>query len=431
MPLLEDDNCPTDPLSMDCALCGCSLEPLSESERQDHYDAHFEEESQQAGTSSGNVVAERASNSNDELDTKEENGLFWTSIHASKLKVPSNFTPGLIPILRKALHCSHYKGTTRRAALCHEGVYHIASQFLDRTYGCGYRNYMMACSALYEQQVIPQYHSLIEQHGSPGIKNLQALLERAWMDGFDEIGASQLKHKLKGTMKWIGTGELYTAFSYQGIPARLIDFPQSGGDAKVVTNWVTQYFFPEVTASNLNNALMGASPIVQTEKPPLVLQHQGHSRTIVGIEINRLGVPNLLVFDPAKRIPGPIRKQALSSLSSHLEPGETEELKGLQSNMVSGSPSVSSTGDIEGNSHAVESSRGKGIKGFLSTKPTVKSIINKSGDSDSSGILNLFRVSLSNLKKRDKYQILAFTLEPPLHDAERSARKIVRSEKVL
>jgi hypothetical protein len=93
---------------------------------------------------------------------------------------------------------------------------------------------MMACSALYEQQVIPQYHTLLEQHGSPGIKNLQGLLENAWADGkpsphdqtkdssywagFDEIGASQLKYKLRGTIKWIGTGELYTAFTYQGIP---------------------------------------------------------------------------------------------------------------------------------------------------------------------------------------------------------------------
>lgn len=36
--------------------------------------------------------------------------------------------------------------------------------------------------------------------------------------GYDSIGASQLKHKLVGTMKWIGTGELYTAFTYRGIP---------------------------------------------------------------------------------------------------------------------------------------------------------------------------------------------------------------------
>jgi hypothetical protein len=38
------------------------------------------------------------------------------------------------------------------------------------------------------------------------------------IEGFDEVGATQLKHKLIGTMKWIGTAELYTAYTYRGIP---------------------------------------------------------------------------------------------------------------------------------------------------------------------------------------------------------------------
>jgi len=48
-----------------------------------------------------------------------------------------------------------------------------------------YRNYMMACTALYEQQVMPQYFALLEQSGDggPGIRNLQELLERAWSEG--------------------------------------------------------------------------------------------------------------------------------------------------------------------------------------------------------------------------------------------------------
>lgn len=34
-------------------------------------------------------------------------------------------------------------------------------------------------------------------------------------------------------------------------------------------------------------------------KPPLYLQHQGHSRTIVGIEQHRDGYLTLIVFDPS------------------------------------------------------------------------------------------------------------------------------------
>jgi hypothetical protein len=65
---------------------------------------------------------------------------------------------------------------------------------------------------------------------------------------------------------------LISPLSYEYGSTRLIDFPESGEDPKVVTNWVAGYFFPEVTANSLNNALMGASPVIQTEKPPLVLQ---------------------------------------------------------------------------------------------------------------------------------------------------------------
>ncbi|KAG8821282.1 hypothetical protein FRC17_009883 [Serendipita sp. 399] len=76
----------------------------------------------------------------------------------------------------------------------------------------------MACTSLYEQQVIPQYFSLLEQDGGPGVRNLQDWLEKAWAEGFDPIGAEDLKGKLVGTRKWIGTAEIYTAFTYRGIP---------------------------------------------------------------------------------------------------------------------------------------------------------------------------------------------------------------------
>jgi hypothetical protein len=124
---------------MECAICGRPLEHLNESERQDHYDIHFsEDEPREAGTSaSADLAAIQPSKSKEELDIKEEIGQFWGIIQDPKIKKPSNFTPGLIPILRKVLRHSHYKGMTRRAALCHEGVWHIASQFLDTTYGCG------------------------------------------------------------------------------------------------------------------------------------------------------------------------------------------------------------------------------------------------------------------------------------------------------
>ena len=41
----------------------------------------------------------------------------------------------------------------------------------------------MACTALYEQDVVPQYSSLLDQGRGPGIRALQGVIERAWDDG--------------------------------------------------------------------------------------------------------------------------------------------------------------------------------------------------------------------------------------------------------
>lgn len=49
-----------------------------------------------------------------------------------------NLTPGLVPLLKKALWSTHSQGTTRRAALCYEGSVHISQEIWDKGWGCGY-----------------------------------------------------------------------------------------------------------------------------------------------------------------------------------------------------------------------------------------------------------------------------------------------------
>ncbi|KAG8958256.1 hypothetical protein FRC00_002899 [Tulasnella sp. 408] len=46
---------------------------------------------------------------------------------------------------------------------------------------------------------------------------------------------------------------------------------------------------------------------------PIILQHNGHSRTIVGYEMTRYDQTNLLIFDPARTIKEPLRNAALAS----------------------------------------------------------------------------------------------------------------------
>ncbi len=80
-----------------------------------------------------------------------------------------------------------------------------------------------------------------------------------------------------------------------------------------MTKWIVDYFDPVDSSTGkqfvsaltsekktVGDALRGASPVKVTDRMPLILQHQGHSRTIVGYEIAKNGTINLLTFDPAR-----------------------------------------------------------------------------------------------------------------------------------
>lgn len=54
------------------------------------------------------------------------------------------------------------------------------------------------------------------------------------------------------------------------------------------------------TATTVGERLLGARAVVVTDKPPIILQHKGHSRTVVGVEQVKNGVINLLTFDPGR-----------------------------------------------------------------------------------------------------------------------------------
>lgn len=169
----------------------------------------------------------------------------------------------------------------------------------------------MACTALMDQQVQPLYFPALDQPPPPGVLNLQQWIEDAWRAGFDAEGANDLKHKLVGTSKWIGTAELYVAFLFRGIPSRLVDFPHVSQSADAVVQWIVTYFteasrdaqqlrLQAGVKTSVDEALRGASPVMLTDRMPLVLQHKGHSRTIVGFERTKDGSVNLLCFDPSR-----------------------------------------------------------------------------------------------------------------------------------
>jgi Peptidase family C78 len=67
-------------------------------------------------------------------------------------------------------------------------------------------------------------------------------------------------------------------------------------------DWVKRYFdipSQDHPTASVQEKWRAATPVVITDRMPLVLQHQGHSRTIIGYEITKDGATNLLAFDPS------------------------------------------------------------------------------------------------------------------------------------
>ncbi|KAL1123488.1 hypothetical protein AAG570_002568 [Ranatra chinensis] len=181
-----------------------------------------------------------------------------------------------------------------RTLLC-TTVDHYASTYGDRGWGCGYRNMQMMLSCLvhhtgyneqlYKQWLVGRGEALPSRSAMPSISRLQQHIEWAWRQGFDTQGCEQLGAKLANTRKWIGATEVVTVLSSLRIRCQLIDFhrPTSpNGSHPELFSWVLDYF-----------------QAFDDFKPPLYLQHQGHSRTIIGVEQLRDGGVMLLVLDPS------------------------------------------------------------------------------------------------------------------------------------
>lgn len=90
------------------------------------------------------------------------------------------------------------------------------------------------------------------------------------------------------TTTWIGTTEVYALFASLGIRSTVFDFcsargagasrgASAGGEPHTALFQMVKRYFSAPTA-----ALADADVACQTGLPPLYLQHDGHSRTIVG-----------------------------------------------------------------------------------------------------------------------------------------------------
>ncbi|KAL6780045.1 hypothetical protein ACKKBF_B14635 [Auxenochlorella protothecoides x Auxenochlorella symbiontica] len=241
-------------------------------------------------------------------------------------------------------------------------VRHVPSTLEDVGWGCGWRNCQMLLSSTQtgDCQSTVCNQVLCQDDGSaalPDIPTLQCLLEAAWAAGFDPDGAAQLGHKVQGAKTWIGTTEIAVILRFLGVGARIIDFgvrahssagapphasfscdacgmaiiqgtryhslvlddydlcarchrqhgggpvgpfecvqpPPGSADRTAVQllNWAHTYFTEGGPKEGQARGLL------RTSRPPLYLQHQGHSRTVIGLLENAQGAQALLVLDPA------------------------------------------------------------------------------------------------------------------------------------
>ncbi|XP_068258673.1 zinc finger-containing ubiquitin peptidase 1 isoform X1 [Nyctibius grandis] len=226
-------------------------------------------------------------------------------------------TSGVIEAL-----CKYYQNENKdvKHVWLSTGVDHFHSSLGDRGWGCGYRNFQMLLSSLLQNSLyndclgarltrtmIPIkclfYHwNLLRKESEsfsvpdttliPSIPKIQSMIEDAWREGFDPHGASHFNNRLHGSKAWIGACEIYSLLTSLRIKCQIIDFHKPTGPMGThprLFEWVLRYYSTENE---------GGAKVMCTSKPPIYLQHQGHSRTVVGVEEKKNKTLCLLLFDP-------------------------------------------------------------------------------------------------------------------------------------
>lgn len=208
-----------------------------------------------------------------------------------RLEVVANETRGILPVLAQL--CEQ-DPTLSKVFLCHPGVQHVFKMPKEGGF-CGYRNIQMMLSFI--QATKSQGHEYFPSR-VPSILDLQELIESAWDRGINTAGKIETGG-IRGTRKYIGTPEAQTLLLSLGINCEASAFNDRNNPPafRKVYQDAENYFVDRTPFST--------EKVSRTSIPPIYFQHQGHSLTIVGLEIRKSGSRNLLVFDPSfKPSPG-------------------------------------------------------------------------------------------------------------------------------
>ena len=136
------------------------------------------------------------------------------------------------------------------------------------------------------------------------VVTLQALVERAWNEGFDPEAAARYRGRLVGKRNragWIGAAETAAALWHLRIDALLVEVVVGHGDTERRSGGA----ICEAAAACLGRR--GGVPVPAVTQLPMVLQDEGHSRTILGVTEASGAAHALVVRDPSDSDLGVVR----------------------------------------------------------------------------------------------------------------------------
>ncbi|OQV20349.1 putative Zinc finger with UFM1-specific peptidase domain protein [Hypsibius exemplaris] len=185
----------------------------------------------------------------------------------------------------------------------------------DAGWGCGYRNAQMLLASLLQwPSTATTLKTELKYPFVPNISAMQLLLQDAWSSGFSRFAAAELDGIVSDSSKWIGTAEIQALFSSLKLECHIRDFTHAriALDAgKQVIARATKVECLRLQQEMFTFAYDYFTRLGTTGDlfvPPLYLQYEGHSRTIIGLDITDVGVEDpqkrmekvgFLLFDPA------------------------------------------------------------------------------------------------------------------------------------
>ncbi|RMZ15148.1 hypothetical protein D0860_01810 [Hortaea werneckii] len=204
-----------------------------------------------------------------------------------------NETPDVIPILADLCASDPINHV---AYFCSPTVRHVRKIYCEGNF-CGYWSMQMVLSYLQASG------ALASGSGSgkgartgttrlPNVLEMQETIEQAWANGIASHGRIETGG-VKGTRKWIGTSEAVAFFRQLGIPIEALSFKDDEDELAVteLLDYVEAYFLGGIHGAQER----GCSRLTQLS--PIYFQRRGHSTVIVGLEREKDGARNLLVFD--------------------------------------------------------------------------------------------------------------------------------------